>query len=260
MAVSTKQIDSFVNELAHLRQNLEQELGTSNEESLIEKKFVQELQAKRAKVARDIRNGKYGEFDFGDVAVPPERRLQVVTMLKVLVYPEIMVSEMVASRIPQLPDLDLKARASQQVIDELKHARVLRETLKRWGEDPDELYLAPPAEIEAVFDYVSSLETPEEFFTANFMCEGLFLPSHLQVMYDLDRDAFAEYIDATMADEAKHVALARDVILRYVTDEETKERCRRVAKKVTELFVAGFKAKIQVMTNIAATASSTAVS
>lgn len=260
MALSTTEINTFINEIAQLRKDLEVELGASEENFQGEKKFVQELQTKRAKVARDIRNGKYGEFQFGDVAVPPERRREVVTMLKILVYPEIKVSEMVASRIPQLPDLDFKARASQQVIDELKHARVLRNMLESWGEEPDELYHNPPLEIQNVFDYVSSLETPEEFFTANFMCEGLFLPSHLQVMYDLDREAFGEYIEATMADEAKHVALARDVIMRYATTPESQERCRRVAQKVTELFIAGFKAKIQVMTHVSAGASSAAVS
>lgn len=245
MAVATNEMNAFIQELEMLRNGLEEQMNQTPGASLVERQFIKDLQGLKHETAHDIRSGKYGTFHFGDRSIPPEKRFQVVTMLKALVYPETKVCDHVASRIPQLPDLDLKARASQQVIDEVKHARVLREMLTRWGEDPQEMYLEPLPEIEDVFAYVGSVETVEEFFTANFMCEGLFLPSHLQVMSELDPDAFGEYIESTVADEGSHVALARDVILRYATTPEARERCRRVAAEVTELFVRGLQAKVK---------------
>lgn len=247
MATTRTEAAVLIQELEQTRAALEQTLHDGETVSMVQAQFVQELQALKNAVSADIRRGTYGTFDFGDVSLPPEKRSQVVSMLKVLVYPEVRVSEEVARRIPLIPDLDLKARASQQVIDELRHARVLRTTLARWGEDPDDLYTLPLPEIKAVFDFVSSLETVEEFFTANFLCEGLFLPSHLQAMADSDPDAFGEYIDATLADEARHVALARDVIERYATTEASHAACRRVAHAVTKLFLNGFRAKVQAM-------------
>lgn len=247
MAVAAKEITKFVHELANIRNDLEDRLVEGKTVPPIQQQFIRELRLMKQAAAQDIRSGKFGTLTFGDVTVPPEKRLRVVTMLKVLVYPETKVGEYVASRIPQIPDLDLKARASQQVIDEIKHARVLRNMLERWGEDPDEMCINPLPEIERVFDYVSNLETVEEFFTANFLCEGLFVPSHLQVMSDLDPDAFAEYIEATLADEASHVALARDVIERYATTPEIQERCRQVAVTVTELFIEGFQSKVHAL-------------
>lgn len=247
MATTQTGATVLIQELEQGRATLEKHLHDGETVSLAQARFVRELQALKNAVAADIRNGKYGTFEFGDVNLPPEKRMQVVSMLKVLVYPEVRVSEEVARRIPLIPDLDLKARASQQVIDELRHARVLRTTLERWGENPDELYTLPLPEIQAVFDFVSSLETVEEFFTANFLCEGLLLPSHLQVMAESDPDAFGEYIKATLADEARHVALARDVIQRYATTESSQARCRRVAETVTQLFINGFRAKVQML-------------
>lgn len=210
MAVAKNEMTAFIQELEMLRNGLEEKVNQTPGGSLVERQFIKELQG-----------------------------------LKALVYPETKVCDHVASRIPQLPNLDLKARASQQVIDEVKHARVLREMLSRWGEDPQEMYLDPLPGIEDVFNYVGSVETVEEFFTANFMCEGLFLPSHLQVMSELDPDAFGEYIEATVADEGSHVALARDVILRYANTPEARARCRRVAEEVTELFIRGLRAKMK---------------
>jgi hypothetical protein len=245
MAASRKEVEVFVQELEHLKGEVETKLNESRKLTLVPKEFIQDLQSMKESTARDIRSGMYGEFYFGDVSVPPEMRQEVVTMLKVLVYPELRVADQVAMRIPQLTDLDFKARASQQVIDELGHARVLREILQSWGEDSDELFTKPLPEIEKVFEYVNSLETPVEFFTANFCCEGLFLPSHLQVMAEIDPNAFGEYISATLADEASHIALARDVVLRYATTPETQEKCWKVAETVTRLFVEGFQAKVQ---------------
>ncbi|HET9532690.1 MAG TPA: ferritin-like domain-containing protein [Blastocatellia bacterium] len=240
MAASPKEVvEAFVEELEEFKKNVEAKL------TLVPKELLEDLQSLKDATARDIRSGKYGSFSFGDVSVPPEMRQQVVSMLKVLVFPELSVADQVAQRIPQLTDLDFKARASQQIIDELSHARVLRELLQSWNEDPDEMYQNPLPEIEAVFKYVGSLETPVEYFTANFMCEGLFLPSHLNVMAELDPDAFAPYIQATLADEARHIALARDVITRYATTFEVQQRCRKVAEEVTALFVEGFQAKVE---------------
>jgi len=249
MAASPRAVEAFVHELQVMKESVEATLNEGRNLTLVPKEFLADLQAMKEGTAKDIRNGKYGYFNFGDVSLPPEMRHQVVTMLKVLVFPEISVADQVARRIPQIPDLDLKARASQQIIDELHHAKVLRDSLVSWGENPNEMLDDPLPEIKSVFEYVGSLETPVEFFTANFMCEGLFLPSHLQVMAELDPNAFQDYIDATLADEASHIALARDVVLRYATTPEIQDRCRIVAKKVTELFVEGFQAKVKKMIN-----------
>lgn len=246
MSVAISEAEVLVQELEQWKDQLQEQLHPPSAPAG-PKQFVADLQAMKEKAARQIRQGKLGKFHFGDVSLPPQQRHQVTTMLKLLVYPETRVGDQVARRLVQLPDLDLKARASQQVIDEIGHAQVLREMLQRWGEDPTALEQKPLPEIEAVFDYVEQLETPVEYFTANFMCEGLFLPSHLHVMAELDPRAFQEYIDATLGDEAMHIALARDVILRYATTAELQQRCREVARKVTSLFLQGFVAKVQTL-------------
>ena len=247
MSVVMSEAEVLVQELEHLKDDLQEKLHPASGPAVGPRQFVADLQAMKEKAARQIRAGKLGTFHFGDVSLPPEKRSQVTTMLKLLVYPETRVGDQVARRLVQLPDLDLKARASQQVIDEIGHAQVLRDMLQRWGEDADALCNRPLPEIEAVFDYVEQLETPVEYFTANFMCEGLFLPSHLHAMAELDPRAFQEYIDATLGDEATHIALARDVVLRYATTAAIQQRCREVAKKVTELFLQGFVAKVQTL-------------
>jgi hypothetical protein len=182
MHVAMREAEVLVQELEHMKDDLQEKLHPVGSP----KQFVADLQAMKEKAARQIRQGHLGTFHFGDVSLPPEKRHQVTTMLKLLVYPETRVGDQVARRLVQLPDLDLKSRASQQVIDEIGHARVLRDMLQRWGEDPDQLCNQPLPEIEAVFDYVDRLETAVEYFTANFMCEGLFLPSHLHAMAELD--------------------------------------------------------------------------
>lgn len=224
----------------------------TGDQTLTPQEFVAEIEALKDAALEDFRSGQFGRLSFGDPAQPPERRPEVVAMLKAMVYPERIASDILSRRIPAIPDLDIKGRVAEQVAEELEHLDILRRMLAAWGEDPDEKWHDPLPELVAVFNYVDGLETLAEFFTANFIGESLLLSANLRVMRAVAPEAFATYLDVSIPDEAKHVQLNREAIARYAITGELQARARTVARRLLDSFVAGYKAKLRLMAEFSA--------
>src|SRR4029077_1779552 len=148
---------------------------------------------------------------------------EVVTILKLLMYPERRVGDVLANRLSVIPHPDLKLRVANQIFEEIHHARLLRQMLAQWGHDPDEHWVQPMPELVQIFDYIETLETLSEFFSTFLIGEGLFLTTYLEDMQVNDPQAFSPYLEAAAADEASHIQLARDALVRYATTEELQE-------------------------------------
>jgi len=214
------------------------------------KKFLAELEAMKDEALGDFAEGKFGRLQFGDSQQRPQDRPEVIALLKAMVYPERIAADILAKRIPVVTDLDIKERLAQQTAEELAHLAILRRMLAEWGEDPDDMWHNPLPELASVFEYVDGLSTLAEFFTANFIGESLLLSANLKVMRAVAPEAFATYLDVSIPDEAKHIQLNREAVMRYATTADLQERARLVAKHLLNSFVAGYKAKLRFMSEM----------
>lgn len=208
------------------------------------REFLKELEDMKDEAIRAFPKAQFGRPLFGDTRLPPRERPEVIALLKTLVYPERIAADIMARRIPHIPDLDIKERVAQQVSDELNHLHILRRMLADWGHDPDELWYRPLPELASIFDYVDRLETLAELFSANFIGESLLLSVNFRVMRAAAPEAFAPYLDSSIPDEVEHVQLNRDAIVRYAITSELQARARIVAAHVLSAFIAGYKAKM----------------
>lgn len=220
-------------------------------ECLPPRQFLAEIEGLKDEALADFSDGKFGRLMFGDSSAAPEDRAEVITLLKAMVYPERIAADILAKRIPDVRDLDIKTRLAEQTAEELKHLEILRGMLAEWGQDPDEMWRNPLPELVRVFEYVDGLETLAEFFTANFIGESLLLNANLRVMRAVAPEAFAVYLDVSIPDEAKHVQLNRESIMRYATTADLQERARIVAKRLLSSFIEGYKAKLRLMAEMA---------
>jgi hypothetical protein len=206
--------------------------------------FVEELEAMRAETLRAVRSGRLGRLSFGDPRLPPGQRKEVVTILKLLMYPERRVTDVLARRFGQIKDLDIRERVANQMFEEVSHTQLLRQMLTAWGHDPDEGWRQPLKELVEIFDYIESLETLAEFFSTFLIGEGLFLSTYLDDMQVSDPKAFTPYLPAALADEPGHIALARDAVARYATTAELQAKTRRSAEKLLKMFLGGYQARV----------------
>lgn len=207
-------------------------------------KFVRELETMRLRTQQSVRNENPGRLYFGDPALPPGDRPEVAMILKLLLYPEQRVPDVLATRLPAIKDADIRDRVAGQILEEITHAHLLRGMLEGWGHDPDEGWSQPVAELVHIFDYIQSLETLSEFFSTFLIGEGLFLSTYLNDMKVSDPRAFSPYLEAALADEPGHIALAREAVRRYATSAELQEKTRASASKLLRMFLGGYQARV----------------
>lgn len=211
--------------------------------------FLHEIQGVRDQAILDILDGTYGRPPLGDSSTEAQKRPEVIFLLQLGVYPELRETHFLARQIQRLDDVDLVFRVGQQIADEAKHAKVLRDQLLLWGADPDRFWREPISEWSAAFDYMDKLTHPAEYFAcSNFVGEGLFLPTIMAPMAKYDKDAFGVYVERIIPDEPSHVAIGRDVIVQYCTTWELQERVRQAAKVLVKLYCLGYKAAIAAAT------------
>ena len=223
------------------------------------RQFLAEIELLKDDALNNFASGEYGRLSFGDTSKPPQERPEIIALLKAMVYPERIAGDILARRIPSIPDLDIKERVAEQAAEEFVHLQIIREMLTEWGEDPDEMWHKPLPELVEVFRYVNQLETLAEFFTANFIGESLLLSANLGVMRALAPDVFARYLDVSIPDEAKHIQINRDAIVRYATTTQLQAKARDVAQRLLKSFVAGYKAKLRLMTELSASFTTAAI-
>lgn len=210
-------------------------------------RFVEELESMRNETLQVARSGQLGRLDFGDSSLPPRDRPQVAGILKLLMYPERRVGDVLAKRVGSISDLDIKERVASQMLEEISHVRLLRKMLADWGHDPDSGWTEPIRELVWIFDYIESLETLSEFFSTFLIGEGLFLSTYLDDMYETDPKAFSPYLEAARADEPGHIKLAADAVERYAVTAELQQKTRLSARKLLDMFLGGYQARVREM-------------
>jgi hypothetical protein len=207
--------------------------------------FVNELDSMRAETLQKVRSGQHGRLSFGDPRVPASERKEVAAILKLLMYPERRVADVLAKRIPLISDFDIKERMAAQIFEELTHTGLLRKMLSQWGHDGDAGWNQPLKELVHIFDYIETLETPAEFFSTFLIGEGLFLSTYLDDMQLKDPKAFSPYLEVALADEPGHIQLAKDALARYATTAELQARTRVSARRLLDMFLGGYVARIR---------------
>src|SRR5690349_2251878 len=100
--------------------------------------FLQQMEEIREAAIRAIMSGQYGRPPFGGNELDEARkRPEVIFFLQIGIYPEWREVHFLSRQIQRVDDADLVYRIGQQIFDEAKHTKVLRDQLISWGSDPD---------------------------------------------------------------------------------------------------------------------------
>ena len=89
-----------------------------------------------------------------------ERPLSPAIVMRRLQFGVVMerkAAEVTARWVGQIPDLDLQQPMSEYVVNELKHASILRKRIAELNGDPDALWNQPLKELKDLWDYHASL-------------------------------------------------------------------------------------------------------
>lgn len=213
--------------------------------ALSPREFVDEIEALRDDTLRALKSELATTLNLGDPSAPPQRRPQLAVLLKSFLYPERRVPDVLASRMKDIPDFDIRAGLADQISEEIHHARLAQVLLERWGHDPEESWRQPLRELVEIFDYIDSLETLPEFFSTFLIGEGLFLSAYLEDIQAADPRALSPYLEAALADEPAHIELARRALGRYATTPELQEKARASAKRLLDMFLGGYRARVR---------------
>ena len=155
--------------------------------------FLDELSTIRDSALGDIKSGKYGApvFLANENATEAQKRLEIIFLLQLGVYPEYRETHFLSRQIQRLNDVDLIYRVGEQIFDEAKHTKVLVDQLVKWGAPPLTFWEEPIYEWSAAFDYMDKQTHPAEYFVgSNFIGEGLFLASIMAPMAKYDPQHF----------------------------------------------------------------------
>jgi len=217
--------------------------------------FVEEIKGIRDQAFKDISAGKYGTLSFLETAeAGPKKPPEIVFLMQLGVYPEFRETQILARQLQRLDDIDLVFRVGKQIADEAKHAKVLIDQLKAWDVDPFAFWHEPIYQWSAAFDYMDKLATPVEYLAAaNFVGEGLFVPTILIPITKHDPENFRVYTEHILPDEPYHITLGRDVILKYCTTFEMQERVRKVSQTIAKQYCIGYEAATKFATRCSQT-------
>jgi hypothetical protein len=206
--------------------------------------FLHELSEIRGRAIQAILTGNYGPPPFAESDGSEARlRPEVVFLLQLGVYPEWREVHFLSRQIQRLEDPELMYRVGQQIFDEARHTKVLRDQLMSWGSDPDRFWREPIYQWSAAFDFMDRLTHPGEYFAcSNFIGEGLFLPTIMKPMEQYDPETFAVYVEQIMPDEPRHIGIGKDVVLHYCRTFEMQERVRRSALTLAKQYCIGWEA------------------
>lgn len=206
--------------------------------------FLAEMEAIRENAVQDIMAGRYGRPPFGNTEDnEASKRPEVIFFLQIGVYPEWREVHFLSRQIQRLNDADMVYRIGQQIFDEARHTKLLRDQLIAWGSDPDKFWNEPIYQWSAAFDYMDKLVDPAAYFAcSNFIGEGLFLPTIMKPMAKYDRETFAVYAEKIMPDEPRHIEIGRDVIWKYCRTFEAQDRVRRAASVLAKQYCIGYEA------------------
>jgi hypothetical protein len=149
-------------------------------------------------------------------------------------------AEVTAPWVGRIPDIDLQQPMSEYVVNELKHAAILRKRISELNGDPDALWDQPLKELKELWDFHASLGSLCELIASVQFGHEEFFPrtsrSFIERVTPIDPATASIYRDTLLADEAGHEWIAPEILSRYATDDLVQSRCLEALKKGCELF------------------------
>jgi len=172
-----------------------------------------------------------------------EKPLTAAVVLRRLQFGVVMerkAAEVTAPWVAKIPDLDLQRPMSEYVVNELKHASILRNRIRELDGDPDNLWNHPLEELKELWDFHSALGSLCELIASVQFGHEEFFPrtskSFIERVTSIDPVTAAIYRDTLLAEEEGHEWIAPEILKRYATDAESQRKCLEALQKGCELF------------------------
>jgi len=172
-----------------------------------------------------------------------EKPLSPAVVLRRLQFGVVMerkAAEVTAPWVGKIPDLDLQQPMSEYVVNELKHASILRNRIRELAGDPDSLWNQPLPELKNLWDFHSALGSFCELIASVQFGHEEFFPrtskSFIERVMPIDPVTAAIYRDTLLADEAGHEWIAPEILKRYATEAGSQRKCIEALQKGCELF------------------------
>jgi bacterioferritin (cytochrome b1) len=172
-----------------------------------------------------------------------EKPLSPAVVLRRLQFGVVMerkAAEVTAPWVGKIPDIDLQQPMSEYVVNELKHASILRQRITELNGDPDALWNQPLKELIELWDFHASLGSLCELIASVQFGHEEFFPrtskSFIERVAPIDSKTAAIYRDTLLADEEGHEWIAPEILRRYASDGATQRKCLEALQKGCELF------------------------
>jgi bacterioferritin (cytochrome b1) len=172
-----------------------------------------------------------------------EKPLSPAVVLRRLQFGVVMerkAAEVTAPWVGKIPDIDLQQPMSEYVVNELKHASILRQRITELSGDPDALWNQPLKELKELWDFHASLGSLCELIASVQFGHEEFFPrtskSFIERVAPIDSKTAAIYRDTLLADEEGHEWIAPEILRRYASDGATQRKCLEALQKGCELF------------------------
>lgn len=172
-----------------------------------------------------------------------EKPLSPAVVLRRLQFGVVMerkAAEVTAPWVGKIPDIDLQQPMSEYVVNELKHASILRQRITELNGDPDALWNQPLKELKDLWDFHASLGSLCELIASVQFGHEEFFPrtskSFIERVAPIDSKTAAIYRDTLLADEEGHEWIAPEILTRYARDGATQQKCLEALQKGCELF------------------------
>jgi hypothetical protein len=149
-------------------------------------------------------------------------------------------AEVTAPWVGRIPDIDLQQPMSEYVVNELKHAAILRKRISELDGDPDALWNNPLPELKDLWDFHTNLGSLCELIASVQFGHEEFFPrtskSFIERVSPIDPKTASIYRDTLLADEEGHEWIAPEILRRYAKDGVTQQKCLAALKQGCELF------------------------
>jgi bacterioferritin (cytochrome b1) len=172
-----------------------------------------------------------------------EKPLSPAVVLRRLQFGVVMerkAAEVTAPWVGKIPDIDLQQPMSEYVVNELKHASILRQRITELNGDPDALWNQPLKELKDLWDFHASLGSLCELIASVQFGHEEFFPrtskSFIERVAPIDSKTAAIYRDTLLADEEGHEWIAPEILTRYASNGATQRKCLEALQKGCELF------------------------
>jgi hypothetical protein len=197
--------------------------------------FLQQLVA--------VREGFWQAMNAERKSYGAEKPLSSAAILRRLQFGVVMerkAAEVTAPWVGKIPDLDLQQPMSEYVVNELKHASILRKRIGELSGDPDALWNEPLPELKALWDFHAGLDSLCELIASVQFGHEEFFPrtskSFIERVTPVDPETAAIYRDTLLADEEGHEWIAPEILRRYATDVAAQDKCLTALRQGCELF------------------------